>query len=70
MVPNTKKVRKEHSLKYYYDKKARKTGGEGFSDIDQLPDNDPLDDKEYKKSLNRQRYINLCVTLVYFTYFI
>ena len=58
----------EHSLKYYYDKKAEKAG-KGFDDIDELPDDDTLDDKEYKKFLSRQRYFNLCVTFFYFTYF-
>ena len=62
---------KECSLKCYYDKKASKTGGEGFDDINELPDDDmQMDDQEYKRSLSRQRYNNLCVTFLYFTYFI
>ena len=60
---------KERSLKYYYDKKLSKTGGEGFDDFDPLPDNDKQDEQEYKKSLSRQRY-NFSVTFLYFTYFI
>ena len=60
---------KEHSLKYYYDKKVSKTGSGGFDDIDQLPADDQLDDQEYKKSLSRQRY-TFCVTFLYFRYFI
>ena len=51
-----RKNEKERALRYYYEKKASRTGGEGFEGIDQLPDDDfERHDDEYRKSLSRQR---------------